>query len=552
MSNPTPVIDFTDDLAAFLARQNQFGEANQLLVQSKRNKSPGDGATSPGFPASESTAKSVAQWPNMVDDFVMKFFGWTGGTDTLGKSATLQRFTLGIQMGTVSARAGAGDPNGVVTAPVGSLFLRTDGAAGTTLYIKELGSGNTGWSSTSASAESLATTLGVANTTGGTNIVVTSGDSIESSAGALALDTGALGVTMGGNVDITTGTLDVGGLATFDGTADANVVTVAGAVVADAPSFANDLVIGNGVGTKGLTIFSGTTSGGVLVFTDTTGLTFGLLEYDHNQTRFEFSVESVTSAIMSGTEFSPAVSSGLTLGSPSLPWASISAVDGTFTGDVALNSSGTRLDIGDGTGSMDMALNKGAGSSARFAWRADAGSGINNLWLMDFQSAEQWEFKRRNATGGAVDIPIAISWVTGFLTLANKTDGLLPFALHSASSPVSSGLRFLPFAGTVADATITAIGQAAIMAHDGEVTTMTVTSDTALGSTTMRFYRNGNTTAVESQTETMSSANAAVKFTFTSSTFSAGNRIHISIDPTNFATATHVTVDGHTDTTTSV
>jgi hypothetical protein len=42
-------------------------------------------------------------------------------------------------------RDGTGTPEGVVTAPVGSLFLRTDGGAGTTLYVKESGSGNTGW-----------------------------------------------------------------------------------------------------------------------------------------------------------------------------------------------------------------------------------------------------------------------------------------------------------------------------------------------------------------------------------------------------------------------
>jgi hypothetical protein len=41
--------------------------------------------------------------------------------------------------------SGAGTPEGAVTAPVGSLFTRTDGGAGTTLYIKEAGSGNTGW-----------------------------------------------------------------------------------------------------------------------------------------------------------------------------------------------------------------------------------------------------------------------------------------------------------------------------------------------------------------------------------------------------------------------
>lgn len=42
-------------------------------------------------------------------------------------------------------RRGAGTPEGVVTAPVGTLWLRTDGGANTTLYVKESGAGNTGW-----------------------------------------------------------------------------------------------------------------------------------------------------------------------------------------------------------------------------------------------------------------------------------------------------------------------------------------------------------------------------------------------------------------------
>lgn len=41
--------------------------------------------------------------------------------------------------------SGSGTPEGVVTANVGSLFMRTDGGAGTTLYVKESGTGNTGW-----------------------------------------------------------------------------------------------------------------------------------------------------------------------------------------------------------------------------------------------------------------------------------------------------------------------------------------------------------------------------------------------------------------------
>jgi hypothetical protein len=41
--------------------------------------------------------------------------------------------------------AGAGSPEGAVTAVVGSLYTRTDGGANTTLYVKESGTGNTGW-----------------------------------------------------------------------------------------------------------------------------------------------------------------------------------------------------------------------------------------------------------------------------------------------------------------------------------------------------------------------------------------------------------------------
>ena len=42
-------------------------------------------------------------------------------------------------------RSGTGSPESVYSAPVGSLFFRSDGGASTTLYVKESGSGNTGW-----------------------------------------------------------------------------------------------------------------------------------------------------------------------------------------------------------------------------------------------------------------------------------------------------------------------------------------------------------------------------------------------------------------------
>ena len=40
---------------------------------------------------------------------------------------------------------GAGSPAGVVTAPPGSIYLNTSGGAGTTLFVKESGTGTSGW-----------------------------------------------------------------------------------------------------------------------------------------------------------------------------------------------------------------------------------------------------------------------------------------------------------------------------------------------------------------------------------------------------------------------
>lgn len=58
------------------------------------------------------------------------------------------RLTMQFNMVTDQAQYlynGVGSPEGVLTAPPGSLYSNTSGGAGTTLYVKESGTGNTGW-----------------------------------------------------------------------------------------------------------------------------------------------------------------------------------------------------------------------------------------------------------------------------------------------------------------------------------------------------------------------------------------------------------------------
>jgi hypothetical protein len=45
----------------------------------------------------------------------------------------------------VQVLSGSGSPEGIVASGVGSLYLRSDGGAGTSLYVKESGSGKNGW-----------------------------------------------------------------------------------------------------------------------------------------------------------------------------------------------------------------------------------------------------------------------------------------------------------------------------------------------------------------------------------------------------------------------
>ena len=71
-----------------------------------------------------------------------------GGTIRSGSSiaaTTTINATNGFLINTIKVVTGSGSPESAVTAPVGSLYLRTDGGSSTTLYVKESGSGSTGW-----------------------------------------------------------------------------------------------------------------------------------------------------------------------------------------------------------------------------------------------------------------------------------------------------------------------------------------------------------------------------------------------------------------------
>lgn len=72
----------------------------------------------------------------------------SGSVSLTGATSKLEATGAGSWLGVVEAKiySGTGSPESVVTGRKGDLFLRTDGGAGTILYVKESGIGtNTGW-----------------------------------------------------------------------------------------------------------------------------------------------------------------------------------------------------------------------------------------------------------------------------------------------------------------------------------------------------------------------------------------------------------------------
>ena len=71
-------------------------------------------------------------------------YPWTTATPIVGFEASGARVRLGAKTAP-GIFTGSGSPEGVVSAPIGSLYTNTAGGASTTLYVKTSGTGATGW-----------------------------------------------------------------------------------------------------------------------------------------------------------------------------------------------------------------------------------------------------------------------------------------------------------------------------------------------------------------------------------------------------------------------
>jgi len=142
-SNPRRIIDNRTTVAAITA----VDPTTHTLQLYSENNNHGIGIGTVG-------GGTGGYW--MSDGSILFVYG-NGGAGTLRAQFDVANsvFTFGgtitatngyfVGSGGIKISTGTGTPEGAVTAPVGSLFLRSDGGATTTLYVKTSGTGNTGW-----------------------------------------------------------------------------------------------------------------------------------------------------------------------------------------------------------------------------------------------------------------------------------------------------------------------------------------------------------------------------------------------------------------------
>jgi hypothetical protein len=121
---PGARIDFVQDdtAAAFVPTAIRFRCSTDVADRTTRLTLTSAGELRPGSNNAQDLGTTALKWANT---YSTNFYPGSSGT--------------------VVWTSGANSPEGVVTAPVGSLFTRTNGGAGSTLYVKETGTGNTGW-----------------------------------------------------------------------------------------------------------------------------------------------------------------------------------------------------------------------------------------------------------------------------------------------------------------------------------------------------------------------------------------------------------------------
>jgi hypothetical protein len=174
----------------------------------------------------------------------------------------------------------------------------------------------------------------------------------------------------------------------------------AGADAGDAHANADDVVIGDGTGNPGATIFGATDAN--LFFSNGVGVADGGFTYEFASDIIRFRTANGNRVSLTATLLQPVTTGAITLGGVGAEWSDVRSVLGTFSSNVtvggtfSLTAANASLTLGDGTGTPNLILNKSDAATGAGVDHQNAGF---IRWRTGMDGSENWGLHRFNGAG---------------------------------------------------------------------------------------------------------------------------------------------------------
>ncbi len=200
-----------------------------------------------------------------------------------------------------------------------------------------------------------------------------------------------------------------------------------------------------------------------------------------------------------------------------------------MTGDVTVLGA---LAVGDVATAGELALRSASGEASTLAWQTATASSDTTRWSLAHATSGALAVERFDSSGVSVDTPLSISSSDGLVS------GKMLHTTLSACDLTNANKNYFNFTGTGFDTTLSTTTQNArwIAPGAGRLREVRVICLSNAGSTKICFHLNNDTSSNSTREVTATlSATTSTTFSFSgkSTSFSAGDRLSVSIDPTN-------------------
>jgi hypothetical protein len=121
---------------------------------------------------------------------------------------------------------------------------------------------------------------------------------------------------------------------------------------------------------------------------------------------------------------------------------------------------------------------------------------------------------------------------SGDVDFSERVTGKMKFITNHAYSTADAFADYIPLPGYIVEqGSISGYTARWIAPYGGELLKVLIEYTGVVNSTTISFHTNRNTTAIETETVIITSSNTVYTATFSSSSFNAGDELHIKVDP---------------------